>query len=301
MTAPFARAVATGRLAVVAVAVALAVGGWPSLALAQHEHHTPAAPPAPPNAPAPPGSTSTTAPSDAPALPASIPPVTDADRAAAFPHAGGHPPHGEWPQSYVLVDRLEWQSGDGGGLAWDVKAWAGGDVHRLWLRTEGERDDGRFRTGHAHLLYGRAISPWWVLVAGMRQDLQPRAATWAAVGVQGLAPYRIALEATGYVGARGRTELRIEAEHELLVTNRLVLQPLAEIALSGKGDPDRGVGAGLSSVEAGVRLRYEIRRELAPYVGVTWRRTFFGTRDLAEAAGESTGGARLTIGVRVWR
>jgi copper resistance protein B len=293
MTRAIARLGAIGRLV---AAVAMAIAAWPSLALAQHEHHPPpAAPPTAATAPAP----ATPAPAPAAPLPASVPPLTDADRQAAFPDAGGHPPHGESTYAYALVDRLEWQSGNG--LAWDVKAWAGGDRDRLWLRSEGERDAGRFRAGHAHLLYGRAISPWWVLVAGMRQDVQPRSATWAAVGIQGLAPYRIGLEATAYIGGHGRTALRLEAEHELLVTNRLVLQPLVELEAFGKDHPERGAGAGLSSIEAGLRLRYEIRRELAPYVGVTWRRTFFGTRDLAEASGDPASHARLTIGVRVWR
>jgi copper resistance protein B len=277
----------------------MAVAAWPSLAVAQHEHHPPAAPPNAPAVPAP----ATPAPAPADALPASVPALTDADRAAAFPDAGGHPPHGESIYGYVLIDRLEWQSGRGGnGLTWDVKGWVGGDRNRFWFRTEGEREADGVRAGHAHLLYGRAISPWWDVVAGIRQDVRPGPArTWAAVGLQGLAPYRVAIEATGYVGAHGRTQLRLEAEHELLVTNRLVLQPLVELEVSGKADPERGIGAGLSSIETGLRLRYEIRRELAPYVGVTWRRTFFGTRDLARAAGDPVSAARVTVGVRVWR
>jgi copper resistance protein B len=283
-------------MARLAAAVAL-LAAWPSIAWTQHEHHAPAPPPAPP-APASPAPPPVSVPSPGP-----VPPLTDADRAAAFPDAGGHPPHGESIYGYVLVDRLEWQSGRGGkGLTWDVKGWVGGDRHRFWFRTEGEGEADGVRAGHAHLLYGRAISPWWDLVAGIRQEVRPGPAqTWAAVGLQGLAPYRIGVEATGYVGAHGRTALRLEAEHSLLITNRLVLQPVVDIEAFGKADPERRVGRGLSSIEAGLRLRYEIRRELAPYVGVTWRRAFFGTRDLAEAAGEPSGHARLTIGVRVWR
>ena len=182
-----------------------------------------------------------------------------------------------------------------------VPCWIGKDRDRLWLRTEGTSDGGHLETGDVHALYGRAISPWWDLVAGVRQDVRPGTAqTWAAFGVQGLAPYRIEIEATGYVGASGRTQLRLEAEHELLITNRLVLQPLIETELFGKDDPARGIGAGLSTIDAGLRLRYEIRRELAPYVGVTWHRTFFGTADHAEAAGTPTGGARAVVGLRCW-
>jgi copper resistance protein B len=102
----------------------------------------------------------------------------------------------------------------------------------------------------------------------VRQDFRPGdPQTWAAVGIQGLAPYWFEVEATGYVGAGGRTAAKLEVEYELLFTNRLILQPLVELELYGKSDPERGIGRGLSSLETGLRLRYEIRREFAPYVG----------------------------------
>jgi copper resistance protein B len=108
------------------------------------------------------------------------------------------------------------------------------------------------------------------------------------------------MEATAYVGESGRTHVHLKTEYELLFTNRAILQPLLELDIYGKRDPERGIGAGLSSVEAGLRLRYEFRRQFAPYVGVTWNRKLFGTADLAETAGDRTGGARLALGVRVW-
>lgn len=126
------------------------------------------------------------------------------------------------------------------------------------------------------------------------------ARTWAAVGIQGLAPYWFELEATAYIGESGRTHLRFETEYELLLTNRLILQPQVEREIYGKSDPERHIGTGLSSRDTGLRLRYEFRREFAPCVGVTWSRKFFGTADLAEAAGEDTSAARLAVGVRVW-
>ena len=235
--------------------------------------------------------------------PAGIPPVTDGDRAAAFPdlHDEGHAVHDNAVHSYVLFDQLEFQAGDGTGWNWDNRGWIGRDVNRFWFRTEGEAEDGGLSNAQAHALYGRAIHRWWDLVAGIRQDFRPGPArTWAAVGIQGLAPYWFEVEATAYLGESGRTHFRIETEYELLVTNRLVLQPLVELEIHGKSDPERQIGAGLSSAEAGLRLRYEIRREFAPYVGVTWNRKFFGTADFAEAAGEETRTARLAAGVRVW-
>ena len=120
------------------------------------------------------------------------------------------------------------------------------------------------------------------------------------MGIQGLAPYWFEVEATAYVGAGGRTHFRFEGEYELLLTNRLIFQPLLEVEVYGKADPERGIGAGISTAEAGLRLRYEFRREFAPYLGVTWQRKFFGTADAARAAGEETGGARLAVGLRFW-
>jgi copper resistance protein B len=152
-----------------------------------------------------------------------------------------------------------------------------------------------------HVLVGRAISPWWDVVAGVRQDAgEARPQTWAAIGLQGLAPMWFDIEATAYVGGSGRTGFRLEADYELLVTNRAILQPTLEIDVFGKADPQRGVGAGLSTVEGGLRLRYEFRRELAPYIGVTWNRKAFGTADLARRAGERTSETRLVVGLRAW-
>jgi copper resistance protein B len=235
-------------------------------------------------------------------LPPGIPPVTDADRAAAFPQVEGHAVHDRAVHSFVLFDRLEWQAAGGGsGGQWDSSGWIGRDLDRLWFRTEGEGEDGRISGADAHVLYGRAIARWWDVVIGIRQDVRPGPAqTWTAIGVQGLAPYWFEVEATAYVGASGRTQLRLESEYELLLTNRLILQPRAELDFYGKSDPGRGIGAGLSTAEAGLRLRYEIRRELAPYVGLEWSRTFFGTADFARDSGESSAGPRLAAGVRLW-
>lgn len=234
-------------------------------------------------------------------LPSFIAPITDEDRKAAFPDVQGHTVHDNAVNSYVLFDQLEWQNGGDAGLSWDNKGWIGRDRDRVWFRSEGARDDDRLTHAEAHLLYGRAIARWWDVVVGVRQDVRPGPAqTWAAVGIQGLAPYWLEIEGTAYVGAEGRMHLRFETEYELLLTNRLILQPLIEVQIYGKSDPERGLGSGLSSAEAGLRLRYEFRRELAPYVGVTWNRKFFGTADIARAAGDETGGARLALGIRLW-
>lgn len=237
-----------------------------------------------------------------PADSAGLPPVTDADLAAAFPDLETHLPHDTAVQYFVLFDQLEWQADrSGGGASWDNKGWVGHDRDRLWFRTEGETTDGRLETAQVHLFYGRAVARWWDVVAGVRQDIRPgQPQTWAAVGIQGLAPYWFEIEATAYLGASGRSHARFEAEYELRFTNRLVLQPLVEVELFGTSDPERGIGAGLSTIEAGLRLRYELRRELAPYLGLTWTRMFAGTADFARAAGDDVGNARLAAGLRLW-
>lgn len=283
----------------------LAAAAWvvltitPSLALAQHQHGTPA--PAKPADDPHAGHVMPEPPAEQP-LPPFIPPITDADRAAAFPDVAGHTVHDEALHSFVLFDQFEWQVGDdSSGVSWDTKAWVGQDVHRFWFRSEGETEDGHWEHAEGHFLYGRALSRWWDVVAGVRQDIRPSPAqAWAAIGIQGLAPYWFEVEATAYVGAGGRTQFRVETEYELLLTNRLMLQPMMEFDIFGKADPERRIGAGLSEIEAGLRLRYEIRREFAPYVGLTWHRKFFGTAEMIEADGESPRDSRLVTGIRIW-
>lgn len=237
---------------------------------------------------------------DAPKEP--IPPLTDADRAAAFPPAlEGHAVHDRRITAFVLFDRLEWQGRGAGGTHIENTTWIGGDLNRLWLRAEAESENGDAENITVDALYGRSVSRWWDVVAGVRQDFRPGPAqTWAAFGIQGLAPYWFEVEATGYVGADGRTSARFEAEYDLLFTSRFVAQPLLEMVFYGRPDIARGVGAGLSSTGFGARFRYEIRRELAPYIGVTWDRKFGETRDLASAAGEDASSGRVVFGMRAW-
>jgi copper resistance protein B len=252
------------------------------------------APAAPPPAPAAPG---------AAPLPPFIPPVTDADRAAAFPDVGGHMVHDGAVHAYVLFDELEWRAGRGiSGGHWDVDGWIGGDRDRLWLRAEGVGESGRLDEAHGHVLWGRPVARWWDVVAGVRQDVRPGAPqTWAAFGVQGFAPYRIDVEVTGYLGGDGRSQLRLDAAHDLRLTRRLIAQTRLEALLAGKPDPAREIGAGLSATEFGIRVRYELRRDLAPYAGVTWHRTYGGTADQHRVHGEPVATGRAVVGLRVWR
>ncbi|QQP97223.1 copper resistance protein B [Lysobacter enzymogenes] len=231
-----------------------------------------------------------------------IPAVTDADRIAAFPPISLHMQHAPEFNHMIVVNRLEAVDADrGSAQAWEGQAWFGSDTDRLWLRSEGERERGRTESANLEALYGRAISPWWDVVAGVRHDFRPqRGQSWAAFGVQGLSPYKFEVSATAYLGERGQTALNLEAEYELLLTNRLILQPLVEVEFYGKDDPRRETGAGLSTAEAGLRLRYEISRKFAPYVGVSWERAFGDTADYRRAHGERVEDTRLVAGVRLW-
>ena len=235
-------------------------------------------------------------------LPPFVPPVTDADRQAAFPDVQGHTVHDMSVNYFVLFDQLEWQTGSGSNaFSWDTKGWVGQDRNRLWFRTEGDRAGGRTEQAQVNLLYGRAIARWWDVTAGVRLDTLPDTPRSAlALGVQGLAPYWFEVEASAYIESSGRTHVRFETEYDLLITNRLVLQPLVEFEVYGRADRERLIGTGLSTGELGLRLRYEFRREFAPYVGVVWTRKFFGTADQARAAGQDVAGTRLAVGLRTW-
>ncbi|QIA04406.1 copper resistance protein B [Pseudomonas fluorescens] len=231
-----------------------------------------------------------------------IPALTDADRAAVFTSHAGHQVHDSAINTYFLADKLEWQDADDAStLAWDLSGWIGGDIDRLWLRSEGERSNGKTEDAEIQALWGHAISPWWDVVSGVRQDFKPGAPqTWAAFGLQGMALYNFEAEATAFLGENGQSALRLEGDYDILLTNRLILQPTAELNVYGKNDPQRGIGSGLANTEAGLRLRYEIRREFAPYIGVIWNRTYGHTADYAREEGEDRSEARLVLGVRLW-
>ncbi|KPX76076.1 Copper resistance protein B -like protein [Pseudomonas syringae pv. tomato] len=241
--------------------------------------------------------------SDAPAQSRTpIPPVTDADRAAVYTSHSGHQVHDSAINSYFVADKLEWQdANDGSALAWDLSGWIGGDIDRLLLRSEGERTNGKTEEAEVQALWGHAVSSSWDVVAGARQDFKPGAPqTWAAFGLQGQAISDLDVEATAFIGDAGQTAARLEADYDLLLTNDLILQPTGELNFYGKNDPQRGNGSGLSTSEFGLRLRYEITPQFAPYVGVTWNRSYGKTADYAREDDEDVAQARLVVGLRLW-
>ena len=199
----------------------------------------------------------------------------------------------------IRLDQFEWRETEDA-KAWEAQAWYGGDYDKLWLETEGESIEGE-ESGRVELLWDRIFTKWWSLQAGVRQDFGAGPSrTWAAVGVQGLAPYFFEVDATLYVGEQGRTAARLSVETDFLITQRLILQPQLELEAFGKKDLENGVGSGLSGLELGLRLRYELRRELAPYVGAHWRRKLGSTEDIVRGAGEDSSDFSLLVGVRAW-
>ncbi len=202
----------------------------------------------------------------------------------------------------VRFDNLEYRhDGHDPAQSLDAQAWYGGDLDKLWLKLEGERSAGRLGATRVEALWNHALTTYWDVQSGLRHDLgQGPARDWAAIGVQGLAPYWVDLEATAYVGQSGRIAFRVEAQYDIRFTQRWILQPDVEANVYRKDDPARGIGAGLSNVEVGLRLRYEVARKFAPYAGVVWSRKFGRTSRYARAAGRGWKETNIVAGIRIW-
>ena len=230
-----------------------------------------------------------------------VPVLTAADREAAFPPLPPHGMHQGGVNYRFTAEQLEWQDADEGStLAWDINGWVGGDIDRFAFRSEGSRVAGHTDEAELQLLWSHAISRWWESVLGVRQDFKPgEAQSWLAAGVQGMPLYGLETEATAFLGEAGQSALRLAADYDLLLTQKLILQPTVEANLYGRTDEQRGIGSGFSDLSAGLRLRYEISRQFAPYVGVEWGRVYGNTADLL-GAGEDASETKLVAGVRFW-
>lgn len=202
----------------------------------------------------------------------------------------------------VLFDRLQRVGNqDVNATSYDAQAWFGRDYNRLVVKAEGEVSKGKLQDARTELLWGHAIAPYWDTQLGARYDSGTGPdRSWLAFGFQGLAPYWFETSATAYVSGSGRTALRLEAEYEILLTQKLILQPHVEVNLYGKDDDAREIGSGLSTGVAGLRLRYEISRQFAPYIGVERASKYGRTADMARASGESTAETLWVAGVRFW-
>lgn len=222
----------------------------------------------------------------------------EASRRAVREEMGGHTTY------FVKGDRLEFQTREGEPLfLWDAQGWVGGDLNKFWVKTEGEYLFGAsaFEDAGVEALFSRAITPFFDVQAGVRHDFDPEPSrTFAVIGLNGLAPYLFEIDAALFVSGRGDVAARIEAEYELLITQRLILQPRTELDFALQDTPALGIGSGLSKAEMGLRLRFEIKREIAPYIGVSWTRAVGGTADFVRAAGEDVGSISFVAGISAW-
>ncbi|QSF52841.1 copper resistance protein B [Brevundimonas fontaquae] len=212
--------------------------------------------------------------------------------------------NGDVRTTAVVIDRLEAGFGDDGeSYLWDVQGWSGGDINRFWWKSEGKGDlGGRLEDAEVQALYSRAVAPFWDVQAGVRQDFRPDGedTTHLVLGVQGLAPYWWEIDAAAFLSTEGDLTARVEAEYDQRITQRLILQPRFEFDASASDIPELEIGSGLSSVEAGLRLRYEFRKEFAPYVGVEWSRALGDTADYIEARGGEADDTRFVVGLKAW-
>lgn len=205
--------------------------------------------------------------------------------------------------AHLLFDQLEGRFGfsQGNTFRWEAQGWLGTDENRIWLLSEGRYSDNQLDDGIQQLFFGRAITTYFDALVGVRYDLDSLPGRgWGAIGIQGLAPQFFKVSAIGYVSGEGHFAARLEASYDLLITQRLILQPQIELNFYTKDDPARRIGAGLSELDAGLRLRYEFTRQFAPYVGITYLGQYGATADYVRAAGGATQQVRLTVGLRTW-
>lgn len=210
--------------------------------------------------------------------------------------------HAMEPQTVHMV-RVEADAArinDADVATWDAEAWIGGDTNRLWLKSEGDIEDGDAASAEVQALWSRNIADFWDLQAGVRVDVEPSTTTYLVLGVQGLAPYRFETEATGFVSEKGDVSARLRQSLDLHVTQLLIAEPHVELEVFGQDLQDRRIGAGLADVEAGVQFRYEITRKFAPYLDLIWERALGKTATLARATGDEVETGSVRAGLRFW-
>jgi copper resistance protein B len=202
----------------------------------------------------------------------------------------------------VMIDKLELRNTSGpNALVLDADAWVGYDLDKFWIKTEVERVSGNTEEAEVQFLYSRAIAPFWDFQAGWRHDIKPKPTRdYLALGFRGLSPYQFEVDAGLYIGESGQVNVRLNAEYEYLFTQKWILSPEIEVIVFSEDDAQLGIGSGLSDMELGLRLRYEVRREFAPYIGVNWTKKFGQTADFAKAGGDDASDVRIVAGLRIW-
>lgn len=202
----------------------------------------------------------------------------------------------------LMIDQLEYRDAKSENpTVLEAELWIGKDLNKLWIKTDIEKVGGNTEEAELQLLYSRAIAPYWDFQAGLRRDFKPKPTRdWVALGFKGVAPYYFEVDTALFIGDNGRTALRLEAEYELMFSQRLILTPEVTADFYGKSDPETETGSGLSSLSFGLRLRYEVRRQFAPYIGVYWSKKYGETADFARAAGNDIDDTQFVVGIRAW-
>ena len=184
---------------------------------------------------------------------------------------------------------------------WNINAWVGKDLEKLWIKSEGEKLNGKTTEAELQILYSKAITPFWDLQYGIKKDFKPTPSrTWGTIAVKGVAPYLVEIDASLFVGESERTAIRLDAEYEYMLSQKWVLSPELEINIFGKDDEVTGTGKGLSNIETGLRLHYELSREFAPYIGINWGKKYGNTVTFANSEGEDVEDSQVVAGVRFW-
>ena len=205
--------------------------------------------------------------------------------------------------SQIMLNLAELQLGDSHpGYRWDGEGWFGGDINRLVVKSEGDGASGQgVGDTDVQALYSRAVGPYFNLQAGLRQSIEPTPQrTYGALGFEGLAPYWFEVEGALFLSNRGDLLARLEGYYDQNLTQRLILQPRVELNFAAQDVPQDHIGSGLSDAELGLRLRYEIRREFAPYIGVSWQREVGRTAVFTRAEADDVSSLNFVLGIRAW-
>lgn len=209
---------------------------------------------------------------------------------------------GEHGKSVYHAFRLEAGLGsveNGQGVAdWDLDGWIGTDEDKLWLKSEGERSNGEAEQAEFWAMYSRNIATFWDLQIGIRHDTQHQSLTYGVIGFEGLAPYHFETEAHLFISEDGDISVRLRQENDLLLTQRLIVQPYLEASLFAQDVVELDIGAGLPSAELGVQIRYEVTRGFAPYIELKYERRFGKTSAIAERNGEEKDAVVGTLGIK---
>ena len=201
-----------------------------------------------------------------------------------------------------VMGEIETRKADGANLrVWNANVWIGKDLEKIWIKSEGEKLNGKTIEAELQILYSKAVAPFWDLQYGIKKDLQPTPdRTWGVIAAKGMAPYLFEVDASLFIGESGRVSMRLDAEYEYMISQKLILSSEIELNIFSKDDEAISIGKGLSNIEAGLRLSYELSREFSPYIGINWGKKYGNTATFSSSEGEDVEDSKIVTGVRFW-